>query len=130
MAFAELTFVLDKKERTIMTDGEGAFVLEVPAEPINVTIYADGFGRFLQRLYPKKDEALQVRFLLDRDEDRAVVEDPYMTRVKKKRIRTETVRQTLTGDEMRHIPGTFGDPYRAISNLPGITETSAFCPCH
>ena len=128
VAFAELTFVLDKKERTIMTDGEGAFVIEVPAEPINVTIYADGFGRFLQRLYPKKDEALQVRFLLDRDEDRAVVEDPYMTRVKKKRIRTETVRQTLTGDEMRHIPGTFGDPYRAISNLPGITETSAFLP--
>ena len=48
-----------------MTDGRG-LLYKVPAEPINVTIYADGFGRFLQRLYLKRTKRCRCG-LLDRD---------------------------------------------------------------
>jgi len=129
VAFAEIVFTTPQGQRSLLTDAKGRFALDTPAASMEVKIYADGFGHFKIYLVPQKGEALQVRLLLDRDEDLANTGDnAYVTRVKKKRIRTETVRETLTGDEMRHIPGTFGDPYRAVTNLPGMTETSAFLP--
>ena len=40
-----------------------------------------------------------------------------------RRERDETVRRTLTAEELRTTPGTMGDPLRAISNLPGAVRT-------
>ena len=34
----------------------------------------------------------------------------------------ETVEQTLSGDELRHIPGTQGDTLKAVQNLPGVAR--------
>ena len=35
---------------------------------------------------------------------------------------SETVEQTLSGDEMRRIPGTQGDTLKAVQNLPGVAR--------
>jgi len=40
-----------------------------------------------------------------------------------RRERDEVVRRTITAEELRTLPGTMGDPLRAISNLPGAVRT-------
>jgi outer membrane receptor protein involved in Fe transport len=40
-----------------------------------------------------------------------------------RRERDEIVRRTITAEELRTLPGTMGDPLRAISNLPGAVRT-------
>jgi outer membrane receptor protein involved in Fe transport len=40
-----------------------------------------------------------------------------------RRERDEVVRRTITAEELRTLPGTMGDPLRAIANLPGAVRT-------
>jgi outer membrane receptor protein involved in Fe transport len=49
-------------------------------------------------------------------------DNPYETVVRAARPREEVARQTLQREELRSVPGTFGDPLRAILNLPGIAR--------
>lgn len=38
------------------------------------------------------------------------------------RAREELSRQTFTGEELRGVPGSFGDPVRALQSLPGVAR--------
>jgi outer membrane receptor protein involved in Fe transport len=40
-----------------------------------------------------------------------------------RRERDEVLRRTISAEELRTLPGTMGDPLRAISNLPGAVRT-------
>jgi hypothetical protein len=48
--------------------------------------------------------------------------DRYASTVRAQRPVVETVEQTLSGDELRHIPGTQGDTLKAVQNLPGVAR--------
>ena len=50
--------------------------------------------------------------------------DRYTSKVRGRRIVQETVEYTLSGDEVRRIPGTQGDTLKAIQNLPGVARSS------
>ncbi len=44
--------------------------------------------------------------------------------VRGKRVVQETVEYVLSGDEVRHIPGTQGDVLKAVQNLPGVARAA------
>jgi TonB family protein len=46
--------------------------------------------------------------------------NPYETVVRADRDRAEVSRITLSGAELREIPGTLGDPFRVVMLLPGV----------
>ena len=46
----------------------------------------------------------------------------YISTVRGQRAVVETVEQTLSGDELRHIAGTQGDTLKAVQNLPGVAR--------
>jgi len=46
----------------------------------------------------------------------------YSSTVRAQRPVVETVEQTLSGDELRRIPGTQGDTLKAVQNLPGVAR--------
>ena len=46
----------------------------------------------------------------------------YTSTVRGQRAVVEAVEQTLSGDELRRIPGTQGDTLKAVQNLPGVAR--------
>jgi TonB family protein len=48
----------------------------------------------------------------------------YSSTVRGQRVVQETVEHTLSGDELRHIPGTQGDTLRAVQTLPGVARAA------
>ena len=46
---------------------------------------------------------------------------PDVTEVVVQGVRSEAPRASLTRAEIREIPGTFGDPFRAVEVVPGVT---------
>lgn len=50
----------------------------------------------------------------------------FETIVRKRRTLKEVSRITLSRDEVRKIPGTFGDPIRVLENLPGMAKLPLF----
>jgi hypothetical protein len=48
--------------------------------------------------------------------------DRYRSTVRGTRMVKETVEQTLAIEEIKHIPGTQGDPLKAVQNLPGVAR--------
>jgi len=66
---------------------------------------------------------MSVAYLLERaryDEDELVVIGT--------RDRAEVSSTTLTGRELRQVPGTFGDPFRVVQALPGVTTPVSLLP--
>ena len=54
--------------------------------------------------------------------------DPESVVVIGKRQRTEVSRVTLKGKEIKQVPGTFGDPFRVVQTLPGVTTPISILP--
>ena len=46
----------------------------------------------------------------------------FASTVRAQRVVQETVEHTLSGDELRHIPGTQGDTLKAVQTLPGVAR--------
>jgi TonB family protein len=46
----------------------------------------------------------------------------YSSTVRGQRVVQETVEHTLSGEELRHIPGTQGDTLKAVQTLPGVAR--------
>jgi TonB family protein len=59
---------------------------------------------------------------------RAAAEPPPPTEVVVHGVRAEAPKTTLTRAEVREIPGTFGDPFRAIEVMPGVTPIFSGIP--
>jgi len=53
-----------------------------------------------------------------------LVRQPYTSTVRAARVSVQTVETTLSGDEIRRIPGTQGDTVKAVQNLPGVARSS------
>lgn len=95
----------------------GAFRLELPAGDAQVEVTVTGYRRFVVKERLAADEAAEVRYLVERDRY-----DPYETTVVATAERTEVSRTSLRDREIRQIPGTFGDPFRVVDALPGVTH--------
>lgn len=49
--------------------------------------------------------------------------NPYDVEVVGQRVFKEVSRRRLTGEELKNVPGTLGDPIANVENLPGVART-------
>ncbi|MSQ82795.1 MAG: TonB family protein [Myxococcales bacterium] len=104
-------------------DMRGRFRLAVPAGEAIVTVHAAGYKAFLQREKLVSRQELAIAYYVERERY-----DPYEILVFGEKKRDEISRITLKGAEIRQVPGTFGDPFRVIQALPGVSSIVSLLP--
>ena len=97
------------------SDKSGHFSLQIPEGLVRVKVTGASYKEFSVQESMHADEVIRVRYLVERSHYAA-----YETLVVGKRDRTELARTSLRGAELNQIPGTFGDPFRVITALPGV----------
>lgn len=112
-----------ERELLAMTDGEGKFTVRVPEGDLEVRVSSPLHRRYLQKESLAASQRVKVKYLLDRQ-----TYSPYETVVVGRRERTEVSRTTLEGRELTRVPGTFGDPFRVVQVLPGVTQVMSLLP--
>lgn len=120
---ATVVVVVDGREHFGTTDEAGKFAVLVPEGQAQVRVASPLHRRFIQQEELRANERLKVRYLVDRQSY-----SPYETVVTGRRERTEVSRTTLEGRELTHVPGTFGDPFKVIQVLPGVTQVMSLLP--
>ena len=98
------------------TDDAGAFVVEGLAGDWRVRLGSPRHELLVFTESLDADQVLVVEYRLRRPSFGAEVV------VYGDRQREEISRQVITVDELRKVPGTFGDPVRALQSLPGVAR--------
>jgi TonB family protein len=111
---AHVVATVGDQEHPTTTDAKGYFKLTVPPGTAALRVIATGYEAFVQQERVSTHEELTVKYGVLRTRY-----DPYETLVIGRRERLEVDRKSLRGPEIRHTPGTFGDPFRIVS--PGST---------
>jgi TonB family protein len=105
------------------SDAGGHFRLPLPPGPARVSVFASEHHTFVQRETLAARQELAVTYLIERERYNL-----NETVVVAERRRDEVSRITLRGDEIQKIPGTFGDPFRVIQTLPGVSSVVSLLP--
>ena len=106
------------------TDATGVFELSVlSGRPLEIRVSSPDHDKFIQTERLEKNQRLRVKYLL---EGRSYGQ--YVSYVRAQADRTEVSRTTLSGPEIHRVPGTFGDPFRVINLLPGVTSAMGLLP--
>ncbi len=109
----------DGWQETASTDKDGRFGFSgVPTGGTVLRFVAPGFDEATSDVDVTEGEAVEVR-LWARNQSYRSNEIVGVYRKKS----DDVTRRTLTMDEIRRIPGTFGDPVRVIQNLPGAARS-------
>ena len=108
-------YVLDE-DRVYLTDDNGELVLELVPGAYALTIRPPGFYPFETTERLEEDQAVSTEYYVRRHR-----RERYKTIVWADKGRTEVARTSLADDEIRVIPGTFGDPIRVAMVLPGVS---------
>jgi hypothetical protein len=107
--------------RQARTGADGGLVLDTPPGLVRLVIVAPGFERFEAVIEVRAGARTEVKLY-----PRPLELNPYRTVV---RAPTETARvpdvaaRTLSREEIATLPGSQGDPLRALQNLPGVART-------
>ena len=101
----------------LTTDAFGMFGVELPAGTWLVSVWAPGFDRVAYEETVDDDTLVEVRYKL-----RPATEGIVITA---SREREEVSRTVITKEELKSVPGTLGDPVRALQSLPGVARPSA-----
>ncbi|MFN0246730.1 MAG: TonB-dependent receptor domain-containing protein [Kofleriaceae bacterium] len=120
---ATVTVVVGDHRYEADADPKGKFEMSVPPGAAKVFVTAPGHNPFLQQEVLAEKQALAVTYFVERDSY-----DPYEIVVTGEQRREEVSRITLRGPEIKQIPGTFGDPFRVVSALPGVAATVSLLP--
>ncbi len=112
-----LAVTAEGRELRTESDADGRFRMRLPEGLVAVEVRAAGYKRFLVDETLGPDQALEVRYLLER-----LSYDPYESVIVGTRERTEVARTRLGGRELLRVPGTLGDPFRVIGTLPGVAQ--------
>lgn len=107
----------------VQTDAEGRFRAELAPGEWEVLVQAPGFKPMRLTEQVASAQRLEVVYALE-----AVRHNPYETVVRGEDMRRELSRVTLTAQEMRELPGTLGDPFRAAMQLPGVHLPHTLAP--
>jgi TonB family protein len=111
-----LTVLVDDGAPATETNANGSFTFDavpVGAHVIHVVGPEVAKSDFKVTLTPGK-KLTTTWYVLGRER--------YSSTVRGQRAVVETVEQTLSGDELRRIPGTQGDTLKAVQNLPGVAR--------
>jgi len=99
-----------------VTDGDGAFDLVVPKGRWTIHVLHDAWSPFDAFEAVSAGDDLQVVYRL-----RPLGADEEVV-VTAERAREEVSRQVVTAEQLREVPGSFGDPVRALQSLPGVAR--------
>lgn len=123
VTYATIRARVDGRDFETISDEAGKFELPLISGTATVSVVASGHRRFRQLEYLKSGEQLSVGYYLDRDSY-----SPYEVVVTAKIDRTEVARTTLRGRDISQVPGTFGDPFRVVGTLPGVSSMMSLLP--
>jgi TonB family protein len=99
-----------------VTDEQGRFFFHGLAPGKYSLLAVDArFDRLQRPIELAKREAVEVRLWM-----RPKGGNPYETVVEGEKETLEVTKRTVARQEMTSVPGTFGDPIRVITTLPGI----------
>lgn len=104
-------------------DRRGRFRLPLPPGRAEVRVYGNGYKAFLQYEEVLAGQEVGVAYYVERERY-----DPYEILVYGDQRREELSRVTLRGAEIRQVPGTFGDPFRVVQALPGVSSVMSLLP--
>ena len=124
IAHAQIGVVAGGRTFTATSAEDGRFSLRLPTGEARVSVAAFGYYPFVQRETLVADKRLNVVYLVEKESY-----DPYEIVVVGKAERTEVSQTTLRGREIQQVPGTFGDPFRVITTLPGVAQMMSLLPC-
>ena len=99
-----------------ITGADGTFYFHgLPPGTYSILAVDDRFDRFARPITITSKEALEVRLWL-----RPRGGNPYETVIEGQKEQMEVTKRTLQRQQIRTVPGTFGDPIRVIQTLPGL----------
>lgn len=116
---ADVQVVVDGTELVTRTDAEGRFELRgVPVGTHTLRVLSPEHAPLEQAIEVAEGEltsaSLWIRSLQYRDNEAVGV---YQ------REKTEVTRRTLAIEEVKRVPGTFGDPVKVVQTLPGAARS-------
>ena len=120
VAGATITATAGARSYVVDGDAHGQFVLPLPEGGARVIVTAPGHRAFLQQEQLGSGQELAVTYLVERDRY-----DPYEILVVGDQRREEVSRIALRGAEIKQVPGTFGDPFRVVQALPGVSAVAS-----
>lgn len=101
-----------------VSDDEGYFELKgVPVGTYKVIVTAPDYEKYVTEEEVLKDRRTEVRYYVRRK-----VYGAFETTVRAKKERKDVASISLKQEEIRLIPGTNGDAFRVIQNLPGVAR--------
>jgi hypothetical protein len=103
---------------TAITDEEGRFALRgIPVGEHRVSYSLSGFEpSFSDETFSATERTQVIIYLQPRQTAK------FETVIRRKRAQKEVAKVSLSRDEVKRVPGTFGDPIRVIENLPGLAR--------
>ena len=110
----------DGAARAATTDSAGRLRLRLPPGRARVVIAAPGFETFEEIVEVAPRKAVERQLF-----PRPTELNPFRTVVRGAATpqRPETTARTLSREEIATMPGSQGDPLRALQNLPGVART-------
>jgi TonB family protein len=123
LAHATVSALVGDRYYTAESDAEGRFRLPLPPGPARVSVYAADHNPFVQVESLSPNQEVAVTYLVERDRY-----NTYETVVVGEKRREEVSRVSLRGAEIHEVPGTFGDPFRVIQTLPGVSSVVSLLP--
>jgi TonB family protein len=120
---ATVTALVGDRHYSADADAKGRFRLTLSPGAARVSVYAPNHNPFLQKETLGPSQEVAVTYVVERDRY-----DPYEIVVVGEHRREEVSRVSLRGAEIHEIPGTFGDPFRVIQTLPGVSSVVSLLP--
>jgi TonB family protein len=112
--------LLEHEQLVGETSADGRFSVELPEGVHTIRVRAAGHADAEVVETITAGQRLDVVYRLE-----PVVSDPYVTVIRDEGPRSEVARHSLAGQELREVPGTMGDPFRAIMLLPGVSTLAS-----
>jgi len=101
--------------QTATSDQKGIYELELPAGTWSLRVTADGYAPLSRTVKLKPDERRGLDLGLN---PTTLQSDVY--EVTAHRERPQAIQVSVTRQQIKEIPGTFGDALRAVEVLPGV----------
>jgi TonB family protein len=119
----------DGSEQPAQTDGDGRFTAASPPRgAARVAASADGYDAASAEVELVPGVEANVVLRLERAAAPADPAQPAPIEVTVQGERLAPATTSFTRGEVRQLPGAFGDPFRAIESLPGVTPVFSGLP--
>ncbi|MBI1859863.1 MAG: TonB-dependent receptor plug domain-containing protein [Deltaproteobacteria bacterium] len=105
----------------VRTDNEGAFSIDIPEGDFTWVVNVSDYIRYEREEHQGPEPVTSTILYLERR-----LYDVYETTIYGKEEKRDDRSHTLTQKQFLKMPGSGGDPLKAVQNLPGIARASGF----